>query len=214
MLCFVSNGLKHDAGFDFDFSCFCALWLNHLFSIHLECRREESAPWMRLDLIEINLHRRRQDNNLCNGNSQITLAYFSVRTASKMLRSHVNVRILQKRHTWTRRNKHADLVSTLLRSPCALSPAQTELTDLLSSIWSGFDLLNIWRWKDIIFEFRPQEEVITPTSLDACCNFRTWRPCQTSTSCHHLPGNSQNHGWVTAFRYFFLAHHRAPHVVE
>lgn len=54
---------------------------------------------MRLDLIEINLHRRRQDNNLCNGNSQITLAYFSVRTASKMLRSHVNVRILQKRHT-------------------------------------------------------------------------------------------------------------------
>lgn len=121
----------------------------------------------------------------------------------------------QKTHTWTRRNKHSNLISTLLQCvvplPCVLSPAQTELTDLLSSIWSGFDLLRIWRWKDIIFEFRPQGEVIAPTSQRAhrawapAVNFRTSRHCQTSTSCHHLSGNHQNHGWIMAFRYFFLA---------
>ncbi len=121
---------------------------------------------------------------------------------------------IAKRHTWTRRNKHSNLISTLLQCvvplPCVLFPAQTELTDLLSSIWSGFDLLRIWRWKDIIFEFKPQRgsyytDFSTRTSsLDAGCEFRTSRHCQTSTSCHHLSGSYQNHGWITAFRYFSL----------
>lgn len=64
---------------------------------------------------------------------------------------------------------------------------QTELTDLLSSVWFGFDLLCIWRWTDMIFEFGPQGEV---TAQNQSVHWgMAPAPTQTSTSRHHLPSN-------------------------
>lgn len=70
---------------------------------------------------------------------------------------------ITRRHTWTRRNKH---LRPRLHPPTAsCSAAMCEPTDLLSSIWSGFDLLRhleVGGYNLCVSE--PQGEVITPTS--------------------------------------------------